>query len=138
VPQRPTNHEDREQSSSVENRGTGASRVLALIRLEDREAMGQLAGVHQHVEICATAQEFVEKCSSSQYEVAILPTRFLPQNDRIWLRSYLVSMEMHPSIILYSPASASQRWSGWLEAEDISIIMRPFTEARLRGLSLTP
>jgi hypothetical protein len=63
-----------EQSSSTENRGTGASRVIALIRLENREAVGQLAAFHQYLEICATAQEFVEKCFSSQYEVAILPT----------------------------------------------------------------
>jgi AmiR/NasT family two-component response regulator len=93
--------------------------------------MGQLAGFHQDLAICTTAQEFVEKCSSSQYEVVILPTGVLPQDDRVLLRSYLTSMELHPSIVLYS-SSASQHWSGWLEAEDISIIMRPFTEARLR------
>lgn len=104
--------------------------MLALIRLEDREAMGQLAAFHQNLKICATAQEFVEKCSSSQYEVAILPTGVLPQDDRVLLRSYLTSMELHPSIVLYSSTSASH-WPGWLEAEDISIIMRPFTEARL-------
>ena len=92
--------------------------------------MGQLAAFHQYLEICATAQEFVEKCSSSQYEVAILPTGVLPQDYRVLLRSYLTSMELHP-IVLYSSTSASQHWSGWLEA-DISIIMRLFTEARLR------
>ena len=74
MPQRSTSHKDREQSSSTENRGTGASRVIALIRLENREAVGQLAAFHQYLEICATAQEFVEKWFSSQYEVAILPT----------------------------------------------------------------
>jgi AmiR/NasT family two-component response regulator len=132
VQQRPTSHEDREQSSSGENRGIGASRILALIRLDDREAMGQLAAFHQDLEICATAKEFVEKCSGSQYEVAILPTGVLPEDDRVLLRSYLTSMELHPSIVLYSPTSASQHWLGRLEAEDISIIMRPFTEARLR------
>jgi hypothetical protein len=133
VPQRSTSHKDREQSSSTENRGTGASRVIALIRLEDREAVGQLAAFHQYLEICATAQESVEKCSSSQYEVAILPTGVLPQDDRVLLRSYLTSMELHP-IVLYSSTSASQHWSGWLEAEDISMIMRLFTEARLRDV----
>ncbi|NYF54140.1 hypothetical protein HDF12_004562 [Edaphobacter lichenicola] len=61
MPQRSTSHKDRELSSSTENRGTGASRVIALIRLEEREAMGQLAGFHQYLEICATAQELVEK-----------------------------------------------------------------------------
>jgi hypothetical protein len=74
VQQRPTSHEDRKQSSSGEERGTGASRILAFIRLDDREAMGQLAAFHLYLEICATAQEFVKKCSSSHYEVAILPT----------------------------------------------------------------
>jgi hypothetical protein len=44
--------------------------------------MGQLAAFHQYLEICATAQEFVAKCSSAQYEVAILPTGILPQDDR--------------------------------------------------------
>jgi AmiR/NasT family two-component response regulator len=94
--------------------------------------MGQLAAFHQYLEFCATAQELVEKCSSSQYEVAILQTGVLPQDDRVLLRSYLTSMELHPPIVLYSSTSASQHWSGWLEAEDISIIMRPFTETRLR------
>ena len=42
------------------------------------------------------------------------------------------SLELHPSIILYSPASASLPWPGWLDAEDITILMKPFTEARLR------
>ena len=45
--------------------------------------MGQLAAVHHHVEICATAQEFVEKCSGTQYEVPILAIGVLPQDDRI-------------------------------------------------------
>jgi AmiR/NasT family two-component response regulator len=94
--------------------------------------MGQLAAFHQDLEICATAQEFVEKCSGTQYEVAILPIGVLPHDVRILLRSYLASMELHPSIVLYSSTSTSQHWSGWLEAEDISIIMRPFTEERLR------
>jgi AmiR/NasT family two-component response regulator len=92
--------------------------------------MGELAVFHQNLEICATAQEFVEKCSSSQYEVAILPIGVLPQDDRVLLRSYLTSMKLHPSIVLYLSTPASH-WSGWLDAEDISVIMSPFTGARL-------
>jgi hypothetical protein len=62
--------------------------------------MGELAAFHQYLEICATAQKLVEKCPSSQDEVAILPTGVLPQDDRVLPRSYQTSM--HPPIVLYS------------------------------------
>jgi hypothetical protein len=134
VPQRSTNDEDPEQPSKTGNRYPGAFGVLALIRREDLQAMSQLAASHQDLEICATADEFVAKCANSQYQVAILPSGILPPDDRILLRSYLTSMELHPSIILYSPTSASLPWPGWLDAEDITILMKPFTEARLRDV----
>jgi hypothetical protein len=51
--------------------------------------MSQLVALPQDLEICATAVEFVEKCSGSQYEVAILPFGVLPQDDRMLLQSYL-------------------------------------------------
>jgi hypothetical protein len=127
-----TNNEDPEQPSSLEDTQLGTPRVLALIRLEDRDAMSQLVALHQDLEICATAQEFVEKCSGFKYEVAILPSGVLPQDDRMLLRNYLTSMELHPSIILYSSTFASPQWSGWLDAEDITIVMKPFTKAKLR------
>ena len=134
MPQRSTNGEDSEQPSETGNRKSGTSRVLALIRREDLETMSQLVASHQDLEICATADEFIAKCANSQYEVAILPSGVLPPDDRMLLRSYLTSMELHPSIILYSPTSASLPWPGWLDAEDITILMKPFTEARLRDV----
>jgi hypothetical protein len=134
VPQRSTNDEDPEQPSKTGNRQLGTSGVLALIRREDQGAMSQLAASHQDIEICATADEFIAKCANSQYEVAILPSGVLPPDDRILLRSYLTSMELHPSIILYSPTSASLPWPGWLDAEDITILMKPFTKARFRDV----
>jgi hypothetical protein len=134
VPQRSTNDKDREQPSKIGNRQHRTSGVLALIRREDLEAMRQLAASHQDLEICATADAFLTKCADSQYQVAILPSGVLSQNDRMLLRGYLTSLELHPSIILYSPTSDSLPWPGWLDAEDITILMKPFTEARFRNV----
>jgi hypothetical protein len=134
MPQRYINDEDPKQPSNIGNKPHGTSRVLALISLEDQEVVSKLAASHQDLEICATAHEFIAKCANSQYEVAILPSGVLPQDDRMLLRSYLTSMELHPSIILYSPTSASLPWPGWFDAEDITILMKPFTEARLRDV----
>ena len=134
MPQRSTNNEDPEQSSKIGNGQPGTSGVLALIRHEDLEAMSQLAASHQDLEICMTADEFVAKCAHSQYDVAILPSGVLSLHDRILLQSYLTSLELRPSIILYSSTSASLPWPGWLDAEDITILTSPFTEARLRDV----
>jgi hypothetical protein len=127
------NNKDPELPSSLEDTQLGTSRILALIRLEDREAMSQLLALPHNLEICATADQFVEKCSRSQYEVAILPIGVLPPDDRMLLRSYLTSLELHPSIILYS-SSSSPHWPGWLDAEDITLVLRPFTEAKFQGV----
>ena len=131
---RTMNNQDPELPSSLEDTQLGTARILALIKLEDREAMSPLVELAQNLEICATADDFVEKCSGSQYEVAILPIGVLPPDDRMLLRSYLTSLELHPSIILYSSTSVSPQWSGRLDAEDITIVLRPFTEGKLRDV----
>jgi hypothetical protein len=133
VSKRPTTDEDPEQPAKIGNGELGTSKVLALIRREDLEAMSQLVASHLDLEICATADELVAKCANSQCEVAILPSGVLPPDDRMLLRSHLTSLEIHPSIILYS-STASLPWPGWLDAQDITMLMRPFTEARLRDV----
>jgi hypothetical protein len=132
VPQQSTNDEDFQQPSTIGNRQLGTWRIIALIRGEDQESMSELAAIYQDFDICATADEFLAKCSSSQYRVAILPGEILSPDDRMLLQSYLSSLEVHPSIILYSLAPVSSAWSGWLEAEDLTVIMRPFTLAKVR------
>lgn len=126
MPQRLTNDQDSGQPAT--------SGVLALIRLEDLETMCQLAASHPDLDICTTAGEFVSICADSQYEVAILPSGVLPPNERILLKSYLMSLELRPSIILYSSTPASLPWPGWLDAQDITVLMKPFTEAKLQDV----
>jgi hypothetical protein len=126
VPQRLTNDQGSGQPAT--------SVVLALIRLEDLETMSQLAASHHDLDICTTADEFVSICANSQYEVAILPSGILLPNERILLKSYLMSLELRPSIILYSSTPTSLPWPGWLDAQDITVLMKPFTEAKLQDV----
>jgi|GEM_PF-5260335 len=107
-------------------------KVLALIRPLDMEAMSELVTLRPEVDICGTSQDFIKKHTASQYQVAILPVGMLSETDRMLLRSYLTSIELHPSVLLYSSEAYSSHGSGWLEGDDISIVMRPFTERRLR------
>jgi hypothetical protein len=134
VPQRSTNDEGPEQPSSDGSSKRGTSGVLALIRPEDLETMRQLAASHPNLEILPTVDEFIEQCANSSCRVAILPCGVLSPGDRVLLQSYLTSLELRPSIILYTSTSASLPWPGWLDAGDITILMKPFTEMRFRDV----
>jgi len=131
---RTTKDRERSNTPGEDNTTPRDSSVIALIRRDDHELMGELfVAVEGDLEICIAVEGFIDRCAKSQYMVAVLPVGVLPERHRALLRGTLGAMSLRPSLVMYSPnGDAVSPLTAILDAGDLTVVVRPFTAERLR------